>query len=103
MEKQLYYDDITEGMEMPDLVKHPTTRQLVKWAGASGDFYEIHYDKEFALSQGQPNIIVPGDLTGAFLVQLLTNWMGEWDTFKKLKTINLMPIFPKEDPVVKGR
>ena len=30
MEEQIYWDDVTEGMDMPPLVKNPTTQQLVK-------------------------------------------------------------------------
>ena len=88
MIEQRYYEDVEVDTYLPSLVKHPTPRQLVMWAGASGDFYEIHYNTDFALSRGLPGIIVHGDLTGAFLAQLLTDWMGEQGTFKKLRTTN---------------
>ena len=38
MPEQVYWEDVAEGMELPALVKEPTTRQLVQYAGASGDF-----------------------------------------------------------------
>jgi acyl dehydratase len=47
MPDQVFWDDVSEGTEIPPLVKHPTTQQLVKYAGASGDYYQIHYDKDF--------------------------------------------------------
>ena len=53
----------------------PTTMQLVKYAGASGDYYQIHYDKDFALASGLPGVIVQGWLALAFLGQLVTDWM----------------------------
>jgi acyl dehydratase len=56
----------------------------VQWAGASGDFYEIHYDKDFAQSTGLEDVIVHGALKNAFLGQLMTDWMGEQGTLKKL-------------------
>lgn len=65
------------GDELPELVKHPTTRQLVQYAGASGDFYEIHYDQEYARSVGLPGVILHGLLKAAFLAQLVTDWAGE--------------------------
>ena len=102
MAEILYYEDIKIDTELPALVKHPTPRQLIMWAGASGDLFEIHYDKEFALNQGFPDIVVQGDLTVAFLVQLITDWMGEMGTFKKLSTSNRASIFPKEDLICKG-
>ena len=34
MAEQVYWEDVTEGMDLPSLVKEPTTRQLVQYAGA---------------------------------------------------------------------
>jgi acyl dehydratase len=62
--------------ELPALVKHPTPRQLVQYAGASGDFYEIHYDQDFARSTGLPGVILHGLLKAAWLAQLVTDWAG---------------------------
>jgi len=64
------------GAELPELVKQPTTRQLVQYAGAQGDFYEIHYDQDYARSVGLPGVILHGLLKAAFLGQLITDWMG---------------------------
>jgi len=84
MAETLYYEDISEGTEVPALVKYPTTMQLVKYAGASGDFYQIHYDKDFALANGLPGIIVHGWLALAFLGQMVTDWIGERGELLKL-------------------
>jgi acyl dehydratase len=84
MGKQIYWEDVKEGMEIPALVKHPSTRQLVRYAGVSGDFYEIHYDKDFAISTGLDGVILHGALKQAFLGQLMTDWIGEHGTLRKL-------------------
>jgi acyl dehydratase len=102
MAEQVYFEDVKEGAELPTLVKHPTPQQLVKWAAASGDFYEIHYNKDFALSTGLPGIIVHGDLSTSFLVQLITDWVGELGTFKKISTQYRALTFPDEDLLCKG-
>jgi len=81
--KELFWDDIEVGTELPPLVKNPTTQQLVKWAGASGDFYQIHYDKDFAISTGLSGVIIHGALKSAWLGQLLGDWVGESGTIKK--------------------
>lgn len=73
------------GEELPELVKHPTTRQLVQYAGAQGDFYEIHYDQEFARSVALPGVILHGLLKAAFLGQLVTDWLGERGTLKSFE------------------
>lgn len=77
--------NLQPGEELPDLIKHPTTRQLVQYAGAQGDFYEIHYDQEFARGVGLPGVILHGLLKAAFLGQLVTDWLGERGTFKSFE------------------
>jgi len=84
MAGQVFYEDIEAGSEIPALVKYPTTIQLVKYAGASGDYYQIHYDKDFAIANGLPGVIVHGWLTLSFLGQMLTDWLGEGGTLVKL-------------------
>jgi acyl dehydratase len=68
---------VRAGDELPALVKHPTTRQLVQYAGAQGDFYEIHYDQDYARGVGLPGVILHGLLKAAFLGQLITDWLGD--------------------------
>jgi len=70
------------GDELPALVKEPTTRQLVQYAGAQGDFYEIHYDQAYAKHVGLPGVILHGLLKAAFLGQLVTDWLGDRGTLK---------------------
>ncbi len=70
------------GQELPELIKHPTTRQLVQYAGAQGDFYEIHYDQDYARSVALPGVILHGLLKAAFLGQLVTDWLGDEGTLK---------------------
>ena len=84
MAEQVYWEDVTEGIELPVLVKHPTTRQLVQYAGASGDYYEIHYDKDYAQSTSLDDVIIHGALKNAFLGQLMTQWMGPLGVLKRL-------------------
>ena len=84
MPEQVYWDDVTEGMDLPPLVQHPTTRQLVEYAGASGDYYQIHYDKDFAQGTGLDTVIIHGALKNAFLGQLVTQWMGPLGVLKRL-------------------
>jgi acyl dehydratase len=103
MTKQIYYEDIAVGSEIPSLVKHPTTRQLVMWAGASTDFYEIHYDKDFAQGNGLPGVIVHGQLSCGFLGQLITDWIGEEGSIKKLTCSYKGMNFPGEALACKGK
>ena len=84
MKKQLYYEDIAVGSEIPPLVKKPTTDQLLRWGEVSGDNNPIHFDKDFARSRGLPGVIVQGQLAFSFLGQLLSDWTGEQGVLQKL-------------------
>lgn len=84
MSTQVYFEDVTEGAEIPVLTKNPTPMQLVKFAGASEDFNPIHYDKDRALADGLPGTIVHGRLKNAFLIQVLTDWIGDEGFLKKI-------------------
>jgi acyl dehydratase len=99
----VFYEDIEAGSEIPSLVKYPTTMQLVKFAGASGDYYPIHYDKDFAQASGLPGVIVHGWLTLSFLGQMVTDWMGGSGTLVKLSGSYRGMNFPGEDIFCNGK
>ena len=103
MTKHVFYEDIEVGSEIPALVKCPTTMQLVKFAGASGDYYPIHYDKDIAQANGLPGVIVHGWLTLSFLGQMITDWMGAGGTLVKLSGSYRGMNFPGEDIICNGR
>jgi acyl dehydratase len=102
MKKQLFYKDVNVGDGISPLVKEPTTKQLVVWAGAVGDYTPIHYDQDFARSRGLSGVIVQGQLVGAFLGQMLTDWLGEKGTLRKLNCIYKGMNYPGEALTCKG-
>jgi acyl dehydratase len=103
MGKQLYYQDVNIGDEVSPLVKEPTTTQLVMWAGASGDYNPIHYDKDFAQGRGLAGVIVPGQLTGAFLGQMMTDWIGDEGSLRKLSCSYKGMSYPGEKITCQGK
>jgi acyl dehydratase len=103
MPEQLYYEDVAISDEITPLVKQPTTRQLVMWAGASGDYNPIHYDKDFAQSQRLPGVIVHGQLMGCFLGQLITDWIGEEGMVHSFSCSYKGMSFPGETLTCKGK
>ena len=83
--KQLYFEDVEVGMEIPALDKGtiPITT-VIKFAAATGDFAPVHHDIEYARSTGLPTAILHGQMKIAYLCQLVTDWIGEEGTLKKL-------------------
>jgi acyl dehydratase len=65
--------------QQPDeLVRTETAslRTLVQYAGASGDFYEMHYDIPFARERGHRELAVHGLLKTAWLGRLVEEWFA---------------------------
>ena len=69
-----FADDLAVGAELPALTVAVTRAQLVRYAGASGDFNPIHWNARVATSVGLPDVIAHGMLTMALAGRLVTNW-----------------------------
>lgn len=50
---------------------------LIRYAGASGDFNVIHWNERVATSVGLPNVIAHGMFTMAEAVRIVTDWAGD--------------------------
>jgi acyl dehydratase len=50
---------------------------LVRYAGASGDFNPIHWNGRFAKSVGLPDVIAHGMFTMATAIRVVTDWAGD--------------------------
>jgi acyl dehydratase len=75
--KKLYFQDVEEGDEMPTFeVKNLTRTDIVKYAGASGDFNPIHHDQTFAEAARYPTVFAHGMLNAGFVSKCLTDYVG---------------------------
>ena len=71
------YADVEPGTELPDRSYRVTRLDLVKYAGASGDFNPIHWNERIAKSVGLPNVIAHGMYTMAQAGKFVTEWAGD--------------------------
>jgi acyl dehydratase len=71
------YDDVQVGAEIPLRQYQVTRRDLIRYAGASGDFNVIHWNERIARSVGLPDVIAHGMLTMALGGRLLSEWAGD--------------------------
>jgi acyl dehydratase len=70
------YADVERGTEIPPKSYHATRLDLVRYAGASGDFNVIHWNERVARSVGLPNVIAHGMYTMAQAGRYVTEWAG---------------------------
>src|SRR5579862_1018056 len=71
------YDETQAGTEIPPRQYQVTRLDLVRYAGASGDFNVIHWNERIAKSVGLPDVIAHGMLTMALAGRYLTEWAGD--------------------------
>lgn len=78
-----YFEDVQIGDKIPALVTAPVTHlQLVRYAGASGDFNPLHTDARIGEMIGTGGIIAHGMLIMGFVGQMLSDYVGP-QTLKK--------------------
>jgi len=71
------YTDVEVGQVLPTRSFPVTRADLVRYAGASGDFNPIHWNERFALGVGLPNVIAHGMFTMATAARAVTDWIGD--------------------------
>ena len=98
------FDDVRPGDEIPSLTKPPVTEvQLVKYAGASGDFNPIHTVHHYAEKAGLGGVIAHGMLSMGFAGEHITKWLGETGTLKRLKVRFTAMTRPGDVVTLKGK
>src|ERR1700740_2879758 len=70
------YESVEAGTELPPRTYQVTRLDLIKYAGASGDFNIIHWNERVARSVGLPNVIAHGMYTMAQAGKFVTEWAG---------------------------
>ncbi|TCN40552.1 acyl dehydratase [Kribbella orskensis] len=65
------------GTELPPLTVTLRREDLVRYAGASGDFNPIHWNDRMAASLGLPGVIAHGMLTMASAARVVTDWLDD--------------------------
>ena len=75
-EEKLFFEDVNEGDAAPE-VRHELSRtDLVKYAGASGDFNPMHHDDEKARAAGLPSVFGHGMFSMGLLGRAVEDYVG---------------------------
>ena len=75
-EKKLSFNTVQVGDEAPVTTHTLTRTDLVKYAGASGDFNPMHHDEVAAKAAGQPSVFGHGMFSMGLLGTALTDFVG---------------------------
>jgi hypothetical protein len=71
------YAEVAAGTELPARTFRVTRADLVRYAGASGDFNPIHWNERVARSVGLPDVIAHGMYTMALAGRVVSEWVGD--------------------------
>ena len=92
-----------EGAEIPAFVVENLTRtDLVRYAGASGDFNPIHHDETFARAAGNPTVFGHGMLTAGFVARCITDFVGA-ENLRRYKVRFATRVWPGDTITCRGK
>jgi acyl dehydratase len=98
----LYFEDVKEGDAIPPFVVEKLTRtDLVRYAGASGDFNPMHHDQTFAEKAGLPTVFAHGMLNAGFVSKCVTDYVGR-PNLRKFKVRFATRVWPGDTITCKG-
>ncbi|MBV2361834.1 MaoC family dehydratase [Streptomonospora nanhaiensis] len=97
MTAAIAYSDVEVGTEIPERAFPVRRVDLVRYAGASGDFNPIHWSERTAKSVGLPNVIAHGMFTMAQAGRLVTDWAGDPGALVEYKVRFSAPVVVPDD------
>jgi acyl dehydratase len=87
------------GQELPEQEYAVTRADLVRYAGASGDFNPIHWSDRVAVSVGLPGVIAHGMYTLALASRAVVAWAGGADRVVELGGRFTKPVEVPDDDI----
>lgn len=96
--------DVFSGMELAEVVFGPVTRaDIVRYAGAAGDFNPIHIDNDYARRAGAPTAFAMGMLPAGYLAHAVSDWFGGPQHLRRFRVRFLRRVWPGDEIVCRGR
>jgi acyl dehydratase len=90
------------GDVLPEVAETIERIDLVRYAGASGDFNPIHWNDEAARAVGLPGVIAHGMYSMGIAARMVTGWAGDPAAVKRLKVRFSAMIQPGQTLTAKG-
>lgn len=76
-QQKLHFEDVKEGAEYTMVTQKITQTDIVRYAGASGDFNPLHHDPVYAIRAGYDRgVFAMGAMSAGYLSHLVTDWLG---------------------------
>jgi acyl dehydratase len=91
-------------MDLEEVVFGPLQRvDIVRYAGASGDFNPIHTDEGYARATGAPTVFAMGMLPAGYLAHAISDWFGGPQHLRRFKVRFTTRVWPGDELACVGR
>ncbi len=84
------------GDRLPRLEKRPDYVQLFRYSAITWNAHRIHYDPEYARTEGHPDVLVQQHFHAAVVQQQLMQWLGADGRLTALEWQNVGRALPGE-------
>ena len=91
------YSAVDVGTEVLSREVTITRLDLIRYAGASGDFNVIHWNERIAKAVGLPDVIAHGMFTMAQAGRVVTDWLGDPGALKEFGVRFTRPVPVPDD------
>jgi acyl dehydratase len=91
------WGEVEVGEELPPLTFTLAREDLVRYAGASGDFNVIHWNERVAKSVGLPDVLAHGMLTMGQTLRIATDWAGDPGAIANVSVKFTRPVIVPDD------
>jgi acyl dehydratase len=70
------HQELRTGSALEAQTNQTSITQVFRYSAATWNTHRIHYDKDYAVKEGYPDVLVQSHLHGAFLTKFCTDWAG---------------------------
>lgn len=84
----MYLEEVKVGDRLQPVERRPSNIQLFRFSAVTWNAHRIHYDRDYAMSEGYPDILVQSHLHGCFLSETVLNWAGDSGILRRFRWEN---------------
>lgn len=97
------FEEVDKGMNIPPLEKKPSSIDLFMFSAALWITHRAHFDQDYQRSVGHKDILIQGPLQAGYLIQMITDWLGDSGELRKLSYRHHMSAYSGDMLTSRGR
>ena len=103
MTSQPNFEALREGQEIPPYRVTVSKVQMMMYAAATWNPYQLHWDSDFSRKRGFADANIAGPMFGAYLAEMLVKWADCPSCLRSLEYTNRDMGFPGDTLICRGK